>query len=230
MKKRILELYKNGFKPKEISEKLNMEHAAVTRIVKNEYKRIDRAKNPEKWRKPARTSYPKYAEKAKARSSKRYGEKKDEINAKRKEDRKKNPKKYFEIRKRYRERNPEHVKDLRNKNYAKHKEKNRPRVNKKANERNKEKTLQVYTHYSNGSPKCACCGVTGIEFLTVDHIIPKLEMVKDSKMIKMGFRVTRKASNLCKWLVTNNFPKGFQILCWNCNFAKGKLGQCPHVG
>ena len=89
--------------------------------------------------------------------------------------------------------------------------------------------MQVYTHYSNGSPKCACCGVTGIEFLTVDHIIPKLEMVKDSKMIKMGFRVTRKASGLCEWLVTNNFPKGFQILCWNCNFAKGKLGKCPHA-
>ena len=31
-------------------------------------------------------------------------------------------------------------------------------------------------------------------------------------------------------LKNNNFPKGFQILCWNCNFAKGVLGKCSHKG
>jgi len=33
---------------------------------------------------------------------------------------------------------------------------------------------------------------------------------------------------LYSWLKKNNFPKGFQVLCMNCNFAKGKLGKCPH--
>ncbi len=29
------------------------------------------------------------------------------------------------------------------------------------------------------------------------------------------------------WLMKNNFPQGFQTLCWNCNFAKHKFGECP---
>ncbi len=70
--------------------------------------------------------------------------------------------------------------------------------------------------------------VVGLDFLTIDHIIPKREMEKDPEMIKMGYRASRKADPLCQWLITNNFPKGFQILCWNCNKAKGVLGKCPH--
>ena len=111
---------------------------------------------------------------------------------------------------------------------TKHKEKNRPRVNKAALERQRKRKLFVYTRYSNGIPECTCCGITGIEFLTIDHIIPKRKMENDPKMIKIGFKSTRKAGALNQWLVTNNFPKGFQILCWNCNFAKGILGKCPH--
>jgi len=176
----------------------------------------------------ANARYPRYAKKAQARANKRYSEKRDEILAATKEDRKKNPKKWFEIRKKYRERNPEHVKKLSRQNYAKHKERNRPRVNKRGKEIRKKTKLEVYTHYSNGVPKCACCGVTGIEFLTVDHIIPKREMEKDQKLIEKRFRANFKANRLSQWLIKNNFPKGFQILCWNCNYAKGVFGDCPH--
>jgi len=228
VKKKILELHKKGIMRKEISEKLNVEYATVIKIVKNEHKRILRAKNPEKFRESARARYPRYAKKVQADSRKRYSEKREEILAGYKEDRKKNPKKWFEIRKKYRERNPEHVKDLRRQNYTKHKEKNRPRLNKRGTEIRKKTKLDIYTHYSNGVPKCACCGVSGIEFLTVDHIIPKLEMEKDQKIIKKGFRANFKANRLSQWLIKNNFPKGFQILCWNCNFAKGVFGECPH--
>jgi hypothetical protein len=28
--------------------------------------------------------------------------------------------------------------------------------------------------------------------------------------------------------VDNHFPPLFQILCYNCNFAKGADGVCPH--
>jgi len=70
-----------------------------------------------------------------------------------------------------------------------------------------------------------------MEFPNV-HVVESLElnfkMENDPKMIKIGFKSTRKAAPLNQWLVTNNFPKGFQILCWNCNFAKGMLGKCPH--
>jgi hypothetical protein len=26
----------------------------------------------------------------------------------------------------------------------------------------------------------------------------------------------------------NEFPDGFQVLCHNCNLAKGYYGECPH--
>ena len=228
LKKNVLELYNTGLKQKEISERLDVEYSVVARIVKTEQSRIHRANNLEQVQKQAHASYIRNRKKVNERAAKRYEEEKDEINAKLKEDRKKNPKKWFEIRKKYRERNPKHVKDLRNKNYAKHKEKNRPRVNKAALERQRKRKLFVYTKYSNGIPECTCCGITGLEFLTIDHIIPKRKMENDPKMIKIGFKSTRKAGALNQWLVTNNFPKGFQILCWNCNFAKGILGKCPH--
>ncbi len=35
-------------------------------------------------------------------------------------------------------------------------------------------------------------------------------------------------SKLYNWLKRNNFPKGFQTMCINCNFAKGMFGVCPH--
>ena len=89
-----MELFKNGLKTKEISEKINVEYTIVRNIVKLEQLRIRRANNPQPYRDAANRKYSRYAEKAIIRSSKRYEEKKDEINAKTKEDRKKNPGKY----------------------------------------------------------------------------------------------------------------------------------------
>jgi hypothetical protein len=31
-----------------------------------------------------------------------------------------------------------------------------------------------------------------------------------------------------RWLRKNGFPKGFRVLCHNCNFAHGHYGYCPH--
>lgn len=30
------------------------------------------------------------------------------------------------------------------------------------------------------------------------------------------------------WVINNNFPSGHQVLCHNCNLAKGFYGECPH--
>jgi hypothetical protein len=36
-------------------------------------------------------------------------------------------------------------------------------------------------------------------------------------------------SNIYAWLIRNNFPSGFQLLCANCNLAKHRnKGVCPH--
>ena len=36
--------------------------------------------------------------------------------------------------------------------------------------------------------------------------------------------------DMYQWLKANSYPDGFQILCFNCNCAKGAYGECPHTG
>lgn len=36
-------------------------------------------------------------------------------------------------------------------------------------------------------------------------------------------------SNFYAWLKQQGFPEGYQILCRNCNWAKFRLGECPHA-
>jgi len=78
--------------------------------------------------------------------------------------------------------------------------------------------IEVFTHYSNGEPKCSCCGETGtIEFLTIEHI-------KGRK--NEGTR--RSGHGLYRWLKSQNYPKGYEIQCWNCNCSDGFWGICSH--
>jgi hypothetical protein len=89
-------------------------------------------------------------------------------------------------------------------------------TNKSYNEKLRFTALQ---HYSHGEFKCACCGESMYEFLTIDHINND------------GAKMNKKFSghkHICSWLKRNNYPEGFQVLCINCNFAKGKYGKCPH--
>lgn len=91
-------------------------------------------------------------------------------------------------------------------------------IKRNKNYRNKIKLI-VYNHYSNFNIKCNCCGENTIEFLSIDH-------VNNDGAINR----TTIGKNLVYWLYKNNFPPGFQILCHNCNFAKGKDEDhiCPH--
>ena len=79
----------------------------------------------------------------------------------------------------------------------------------------KKRRLQVMDYYGR---KCACCGDNHIEFLTIDHI--NNDGAKHRKEIK--------GQNLPAWIYRHNYPKGFQILCFNCNEAKKIYGECPH--
>ena len=67
---------------------------------------------------------------------------------------------------------------------------------------------------------CQCCGETEEHFLTVDHI--NGGGCQHRKQVKGG-------SIFHTWLIKRNFPADFQILCMNCNWAKGKYGRCPHT-
>lgn len=80
----------------------------------------------------------------------------------------------------------------------------------------------VYEHYSNGNVVCACCGEAEYKFLCVDHIND--DGAEDRK--KNPSHATGRG--LYTRLIKDNFPEGYQILCYNCNMAKGIQGVCPH--
>jgi hypothetical protein len=80
----------------------------------------------------------------------------------------------------------------------------------------------VLGHYSGGSFVCACCGQSERDFLTIDHV--------DGQGNRMAreLGVPRGGSELYRWLVRNQFPSGFAVLCANFNSSKGKHGLCVH--
>jgi hypothetical protein len=84
-----------------------------------------------------------------------------------------------------------------------------------------KRKLQCLIAYGGNPPKCACCGEIHIEFLSIDHIHGG-----GNKHIK---KISREGANFYYWLIKNGFPEGFQVLCYNCNRAKGRTGArfCP---
>jgi len=170
--------------------------------------------------------------------------------------RKENPQVYRELQKNWRKRNPDKVKESwrksRLKNLEKHREgvrnwhNNNREYEKKYRVKNQEKIKQrslrykkenselihqkdkqgreqrkilVIGEYSYYSYKCNCCGVSGIEFQTVDH---------ENGRATMGHDRSVKGDKLYRLLIKQGFPPGYQVLCWNCNAAKGLYGKCPH--
>lgn len=67
--------------------------------------------------------------------------------------------------------------------------------------------------------KCSCCGEKEIKFLAFDHVMN--DGKQHRKIVKQGL--------LVGWLIKNNYPKNIQVLCHNCNLAKGFYGKCPHT-
>jgi len=73
----------------------------------------------------------------------------------------------------------------------------------------------VIKHYGG---KCVCCGEDTMEFLALDHIDGGGNEQRKKAKIK----------NTSYQLFKQGFPPGIQILCHNCNSAKGFYGKCPH--
>jgi hypothetical protein len=77
--------------------------------------------------------------------------------------------------------------------------------------------FKVLFYYGKGKIECACCGEQTYEFLAIDHI-------------NGGGTKERKEAygNICQLLWNKKLPDGYQVLCHNCNMAKGLYGKCPH--
>jgi hypothetical protein len=74
----------------------------------------------------------------------------------------------------------------------------------------------VLAGYGGTHPKCACCGENEKQFLAIDHIEGRKGIPRE-----LGYMFYLR-------LRKEGFPDGYQILCHNCNMAKGMYGQCPH--
>jgi hypothetical protein len=87
-------------------------------------------------------------------------------------------------------------------------------------ENNRQRRIHVLIHYGGDPPKCACCGESNINFLTIDHI--NGGGTKHTQQVGPG-------DTLIRWIVKNDYPNMFQILCYNCNCGRAKHnGICPH--
>ena len=68
--------------------------------------------------------------------------------------------------------------------------------------------------------QCECCGEKEPLFLTIDHINGGGNVHR--KIVGGGFPMYR-------WLKKQGFPKGYRVLCFNCNCGRQlNGGVCPH--
>lgn len=94
-------------------------------------------------------------------------------------------------------------------------QKNRAKVNERHRIRTRERREETLAYYGG---ECFCCKEIRLEFLAIDHINGGGH----------AQRKERKYGNLALWLHTRKFPKGYRVLCHNCNQARGAYGYCPH--
>lgn len=83
---------------------------------------------------------------------------------------------------------------------------------KRGRDKNKEIVYRAYGEV------CKCCGEADKTCLSIDHV--NNDGAQHRKEVGSG-------SGFYQWLINNSFPKDFQTLCRNCNWAKhinkGKL-------
>lgn len=70
--------------------------------------------------------------------------------------------------------------------------------------------LDVMKYYSKGEIKCALCNFNDLRALTLDHV-------------GGGGNNHRKiitSRTIYHWLIKNNYPQGYRVLCMNCQFIE----------
>jgi len=108
-------------------------------------------------------------------------------------------------------------KECNNKNSKEWQRNNRDKHNQQNRKEYRQLINEVIDAYGG---KCKCCGETRREYLTIDHV--NGDGRKHNR--EMGFS---SPNGLYRWLRQNNYPEGFQVLCFNCNCGKGNYTVCP---
>lgn len=81
--------------------------------------------------------------------------------------------------------------------------------------RSREVKLEVLRHYSKngGEPTCAKCGFSDVRALSIDHILGGGNQHRLEENVAAG-------THFYQWLRKQDYPKGYQVLCMNCQFIK----------
>jgi hypothetical protein len=74
-----------------------------------------------------------------------------------------------------------------------------------------KRKIAVLNHYSQGTNTCAFCGISDIRVLSIDHV----EGCNKEQREKCGH-----GGHFYWWLIKNNYPIGYQVLCMNCQWIK----------
>jgi len=124
----------------------------------------------------------------------------------------------------YREKHPEYVKrqGRRQKDWYQQLKRTNPLKIKQNLEKQKQwrDKLKDDVFQAYGGYRCACCGVLDKIFLGLDHM--NGGGCRERRVGKIG------VYSIYSKLRKQGFPPGYQVLCMNCNFAKGHIGFCPH--
>lgn len=175
----------------------------MTKEEKQLYNKNYRLKNIERIKENKRKNYISSHSKIMKQKKRYYEKHKEEIKTKHKEYRKKLGDKYLEM-----SRNRNRIYRIRHRDRMK--------------ERSKQNRIKirniVLNHYGN---KCACCGENKKEFLCIDHI--KGKGCQERRNLRMNC-----GQNFYYYLIKNNFPDRYRLLCHNCNMSLGFYGYCPH--
>jgi hypothetical protein len=101
-----------------------------------------------------------------------------------------------------------------NENYRQYYAANTPSENTRSKQYKDDLRNKVLCYYGH---KCNCCGEAHKDFLAIDHI--HNDGAAHRQKVKAG-------EAMYLWLLKNNFPDGFQLLCHNCNWSKHINGGC----
>lgn len=122
--------------------------------------------------------------------------------------------------------NNEYCKEWKKKNrdlsnsYHRSYRKQRPKKYRKYDKNKLEKLREdVFSAYGKS---CVCCGESEPAFLQIDHINGNGTQHRKEVLKHIS------GTSFYTWLRSNGFPDGFRTLCSNCNFARGRIGYCPH--
>jgi hypothetical protein len=118
---------------------------------------------------------------------------------------------------RHRQRDPERFRSQATGRARQWRAKNTEKVNATSRKQRRKIRAEVLAHYGD---HCVCCGEREPDFLSLDHINGGGN--KERKEVGPGIV-------WYYWLRKQGYPDGLQVLCYNCNLAKGFLGECPHI-